>query len=302
MEADNLFSVRNLLYAGEFESCIEEAAALKAPTVRESIDRDVLQFRAMILQGRADKVAGAIVDADASTDLRAVKLLALFTAQPAARAKVLEMLAQWLSDETGRDNATLQLMAGLIYYQSGDVKEALKALRSPRNLEQGALRVQILLGLGRLDLASAELRAMQSVDDDSILTQLAHAWCNCYGAGPKQQEAGYIFQEQASKTVSTPLLLNAMAASHMQLGRFDEADKYLVDALAKTPNDPDVLVNAISCLANLPGKGAKRDELLATLRKVAPAHPIVKQVNACEATFDQIAQQAVKAYGGQVPA
>ena len=45
----------------------------------------------------------------------------------------------------------------------------------------------------------------------------------------------------------TTLLLNGMAACQMHMGKFDEADKYLLKALSKNSTDILTLQNLIVC-------------------------------------------------------
>ena len=51
--------------------------------------------------------------------------------------------------------------------------------------------------------------------------------------GSKVQEAYYIFQDFCDKYVQTALLLNGKAVCCMQMGRFEEAETALLEALNK---------------------------------------------------------------------
>mmetsp|Transcript_9537 Transcript_9537/g.27005 ORF Transcript_9537/g.27005 Transcript_9537/m.27005 type:complete len:296 (+) Transcript_9537:92-979(+) len=287
---DDLFSLRNLYWIGNYEAAIDEAQTVKPKTDRETIDRDVFLYRSLIGQGKGAEVIEKVGAAGStSTDVQVVNLLATFVTQPAQREAVQETLAEWLTDENIKDNKVLQLIAATVFFRAGDTKEALKALRAPSDLEQAALRVQILLSMNRVDLAEQELSKMQGEDDDATLTQLATGWVLLANGGKKCKEAALIFQELMSKSVQSTMLLNAVAMSHMQMKQFNEAEKYLVEAQEKNDSDVDVLVNLVSCYCNLRKPEANIQATLDKLRQVAPDHALLAQLSACEATFDQVA-------------
>merc|ERR1712216_153097 len=56
-----------------------------------------------------------------------------------------------------------------------------------------------------------------------------------------------IFQELADKYNETPVLLNGMAVCKMHMGQFDEADNYLLKALAANSSDEQTLQNLVIC-------------------------------------------------------
>jgi coatomer protein complex subunit epsilon len=67
--------------------------------------------------------------------LQAVKQLALYMKDSSHREAVLEQVAGWLTDMSCTNNATVLLVAGLIYLTEENYVEALKCCHSGLSLE-----------------------------------------------------------------------------------------------------------------------------------------------------------------------
>lgn len=101
-------------------------------------------------------------------------------------------------------------------------------------------------------------------------------------------------QKNTSNTHTTtqhtkPPLHNGLAVCRMKMGEWEDAERDLLDALAKDPRHPDTLAN-LAVAAPRTGKSAARH--LAQLRAVAPAHPAVLAARRQEEAFER-AEQAV---------
>eukprot|EP00615_Pteridomonas_danica_P011568 CAMPEP_0114342912 /NCGR_PEP_ID=MMETSP0101-20121206/10173_1 /TAXON_ID=38822 ORGANISM="Pteridomonas danica, Strain PT" /NCGR_SAMPLE_ID=MMETSP0101 /ASSEMBLY_ACC=CAM_ASM_000211 /LENGTH=165 /DNA_ID=CAMNT_0001477293 /DNA_START=424 /DNA_END=921 /DNA_ORIENTATION=- len=155
-------------------------------------------------------------------------------------------------------------------------------------MEHLALTVQIFLKMDRLDLANKTVRTMQSADEDHTLTQLAVAWTHLAGGGAKLQEAQYLYDELSDKFEATVMLRNGSAVAAIHMGKFEEAEKLLLDAITKGQNDPDTLVNLICCYQHM----NKADDLIARyigqLKTVSPNHPFVTQLALVENAFNRV--------------
>ena len=120
-----------------------------------------------------------------------------------------------------------------------------------------------------------------------------------------------LLQELADKYNETPLLLNGMAVTQMHLGKFEDADKYLLKALSKSATDVQTLqVSLTSFLPSLPidltrfppflqnlvvcsQHTRKAPEVVSryinTLSKAAPGCALLKRRAEADAMFDKTA-------------
>ena len=132
-----------------------------------------------------------------------------------------------------------------------------------------AMAIQVSLKISRIDVAQKHFKKMQTTDDESTLTQLCSAWinlalvrqagnssgCQCRAVPPyvtaalfyylfiyfcvvrqggdKYVEARYTFQELSDKFGASVTLLNGLAACHMCMGHYEDAERLLIDAIGK---------------------------------------------------------------------
>ena len=93
---------------------------------------------------------------------------------------------------------------------------------------------------------------MQQHDEDATLSQLAAAWMHIASGTPKGYgEAASLYEELVDKFGSSLMLLNGIAVANIHMGQFDKAEKVLVDAMTQGQNDPDTLINYITCMQHL---------------------------------------------------
>lgn len=249
----------------------------------------MIVYRSYTALGNYDVVQSEIRD-DAPTALQAVKLFATYLASPDNRDIALITLKEWLADPATGNNPTLQLIAGSIFMDQGDLEEAAKVLHSGTTLEMVAMQVQVYLRMARVDVAEKSLGLMSRMEDDATLTQLTTAWVNIALGGEKIQEAFYIFQELADKYNETPVLLNGMAVCQMQLGKFDEAEKYLLKALSKSSSDVTTLQNLVVCGQHTRKAPEVLQRYASTLARSAPQCSLIRRRDQMESLFDRAAQ------------
>ncbi len=141
----------------------------------------------------------------------------------------------------------------------------------------------------RPELAEKTVKAMQSIDDEATLTQLATAWVHVAKGGSNIQEAAYIFQELSDKYGSTSLLLNGLAVSEMHMNNFVGAEKMLLDAVAKDASNADTIINLIVCSQHLRKADETIDRYMQDLRRTSPQHAFLDEFNGAFSKFDSLA-------------
>lgn len=283
---DALFTLRNNFYLGAYQAAINESD-VGGLSESEAVEKDVIVYRSYIALGSYQLVIDEITSS-AATPLQALKLLAQYLSGH-DKEQVLSSLQGWLSDPVIGSNSVLLLVAGTIYTNEENYVEALKYTHAGTSLEIMALNIQIFLKMNRVDYAEKQLKTMQQVDEDATLTQLANAWVNLGLGGSKIQEASYIFQELCEKYQWTVVLMNGSALCQMHMGRYEDAETLLLEALNKDAKDANTLANLVVCSLHR-GKPATR--YLNQLKNSSPKHVLVQRQLAGEEAFDQ----AISAY------
>lgn len=296
-EPDELYTLRNNFWLGNFQRAVAEGSSLSRLSDALKIECAEFIFRSYIAMGQYNIVIEEVSDdADTPVALQAIKLLARYLSHTVDSETIVGTLESWLFDAHAANSTTLQLVACTIYMHEGRIKEALRSIRHSTTMEQLALNTQILIKMQRVDLAAKQVKLMQQADEDATLTQLATAWLHMASGGSKYQEAAYVFEELIDKFGPTTMLLNGAAAANLHMGQYEEAERFLLQAITQGPNDPDTLVNLISCYHHM----AKSPDLIQRytnqLKSSSPSHPYVKSLATIEGAFDRVAA----AYASQI--
>lgn len=289
-EVDELFDVKNSLYIGNYQHCINESQKVKLRDDASRIERDVFLYRALLGQ-RKYGVVQSQIKPGAAPPLQAIKLLAQFLQDQQQTSVVGELEALVASSSLDPSSVVVAIAAATVYCHLDNYEAALKVLNQHDTLECRAHMVHIYLAIHRPDAAAKELRTMQEKDDDATLTQLALAWLNVAKGGEKLQDAYYIYQELIDKNSSTPLLLAGQAACFLGQGKTEEAEAALQEALDKDSNCAETLVNLMVLALHTAKPGDVSSRYLAQLRDSCKNHEVVKSLDAKEEEFDRVVRK-----------
>jgi len=262
-----LLNIHNAFHQGRYSAVLEQDSSSLSP--ENVVAAKVYVLRARIALGQTTEVITEVGGAR-EPEFKAVKALAEYTNGKADSAvKAVDDLVA-----SSSNNATVQVLGAMVLDSEGRSDEALSLLSKHQgNLEALALTVQIRLAQNRTDLALKEVQSAKKWAQDSLLVNLAESWAGLRVGGDKYQQAYYVYEELAqAATSSSTLTLVGQAVAELHLGRLEEAEVALQQALEKNPQHAEALANTI-VLCTLAGK--QFGEYLNTLKSSAPSHPFL---------------------------
>ncbi|KAL2115818.1 hypothetical protein VTJ04DRAFT_10073 [Mycothermus thermophilus] len=279
-----LINIHNHFHQGQYQEVVDFDVSSLSP--ENALPARVLQLRARISLGQADEVLAELNGAKEPelVAVRALALQALGRGDEAVQA-VEDLLAK---GDAVQENATVQVVAGTVLQAAGKSEEALALLgRHQGNLDAVALIVQIHLQQNRNDLAVKEVASARRWAQDSLLVNLAESWVGLRLGGERYQQAFYVFEElaQAPATSSVRSLVS-QAVAELHLGRTEEAQAALDQALKKEPAYAEAIANLL-VLSVITGKNV--DELTASLRNADAKHPLFVDLAEKSELFDKAA-------------
>ncbi|KAH0532842.1 hypothetical protein TsFJ059_001480 [Trichoderma semiorbis] len=278
-----LINIHTHFYQSQYQEVIDFDTSSFSP--ENALPARVLQLRARLALGQAEDVL-ADVQGEAVPDLEAVGALAEYNLGKTDSAlKTIEKLAA-----SAADNVTVQIIGGTVLQAAGKSEEALALLSQHQgSLDAVALIVQIHLQQNRTDLALKEVTAARRWAQDSLLVNLAEAWVGARVGGEKYQQAFYVYEElaQGSSTFSVQSLI-AQAVCEIHLGRLEEAQSALEQAIQKDPTNADGIANHV-VLNSISGNST--EELLESLKKASPNHQLLLDLEEKSSLFDKAAEK-----------
>ena len=241
-----------------------------------------LKYRARIALGQTRDITKSL---SKSKDAASLSLLALANNDLSAAIE--------LAEGSESEDPTVQICAGTVLANSGEYAKAAELLSKHQgSLEAVALLVQIHLQQNRTDLALKEVAAAKRWAQDSLLINLAEAWTHLrVGGQEKYQSAYYVYEELASAPgTQSPTALVGQAVAELHLGRYEEAESALNQALESERADVQTVANAL-VLQYVMGKGMgdRAKELAAMLQSRDAEHQLLTDVAEKESLFDTAA-------------
>jgi len=276
-----LINIHSHFHQGQYQEVIDYDTSALSP--ENELPARVLVLRARVALGQAKDVL-AEVQGEKEPELVALGALAESAlGKTDSAVKTIEKLAA-----SEGANTTVQIVGGTVLQAAGKSEEALALLSQHQgSLDAVALIVQIHLQQNRNDLALKEVTAARRWAQDSLLVNLAESWVGLRQGGDKYQQAFYVFEELAqAPATSSVVTLVSQAVAELHLGRTEEAQAALDQALAKDANYAQAIANLL-VLTVISGKDPK--EFTEKLKAADPQHQFLADLEEKSALFDKAA-------------
>lgn len=275
-----LLNLTTAFYTHAYQSVLDYDISQLSSTNRSAAQ--ILKYRAQIALGNTREVVNAV---GKSRDAASRAIVALAKNDVAA--------ATALADSSDSEDNTVQILAGTVLANNGEYAKAIELLSKHQgSLEAVALLVQTHLLNNRTDLAVKEISAAKRWAQDSLIVNLAEAWMNIrVGGSEKYQSAYYVYEELASAPGNqSPTALVSQAVAELHLGRVEEAEAALNQAMEKEVVDVEALANMI-VLLYITGKSKddRVNDLKETLRQRDAEHKLLTDAEEKERLFDTAA-------------
>jgi coatomer protein complex subunit epsilon len=235
-----LINIHNYFHQGQYQEVVDFDTSSFSPD--NALPARVLVLRARLALGQAEDVLSE-VKGESEPELQALGALAESNlGKTDSAVETIEKLAS-----SAADNTTVQVIGGTVLQAAGKSEEALALLTQHQgSLDAVSLIVQIHLQQNRTDLALKEVSAARRWAQDSLLVNLAESWVGLRVGGEKYQQAFYVYEElaQAPSTSSVRSLVS-QAVCELHLGRTEEAQAALEQALEKDANNADAIANLL---------------------------------------------------------
>ncbi|RMZ81106.1 hypothetical protein DV738_g2434, partial [Chaetothyriales sp. CBS 135597] len=281
-----LLNISTAFYTHAYQTVVDTDTSALSP--QNQAAAQILKYRAQIALGQGSAVIAALQSAK---DAASRSIVAL--AQHASGNASAVQAATDLAASDGED-AVVQITAGTVLAAAGEYARAADLLSKHKgSLEAVALLVQIHLSQNRTDLAVKEVTAAKRWANDSLLINLAEAWLHLRQGGQEHyQSAFYVYEELATTPGNTsPTALVGQALCEIHLGRLEEAEAALNQALAAENPDVEAIANSL-VLAAITGKKQEQVEELAKKLELANRnHALLVDLKEKSQLFDTAAQK-----------
>ncbi|KAI1176558.1 coatomer epsilon subunit-domain-containing protein [Nemania sp. FL0916] len=280
-----LINIHSHFHQGQYSEVVGFDTSALSP--ENEVAARVLGYRARIAQGQAEDVLAEVEGETSEPEFAAVSALADFAL---GHEEDAVQAVEALASSPAADNQTVQVLGGVVLQAAGKSDDALALLsKHSGSLDAIALITQIHLQQNRTDLAVKEVVAARRWAQDSLLVNLAESWVGLRQGGEKYQQAFYVFEELAQAPATSSILtLVSQAVCELHLGRVEEAQSALEQALQKQPDYADAIANLL-VLTVITGKDPS--ELTSSLKKSAPQHPLLVDLEEKSDLFDKAASK-----------